>query len=98
VAERNIEFKADYRSGAGYLKLDHIARGEAAKQVYQEEQDRVLDYSRDGRLLGIEFLDLTEVNLEALPQDDSLPGEGELVVLFNANDIVPHVSYDLVGS
>ena len=77
---------------SGYLKLRFAGQGEAEIQFVQPDKSRVFDYSRTGRLLGIEFIEPGKVDLTELPQDEIVPQDGELVEIFSSYGITPQVS------
>lgn len=73
----------------GYLQL-RFPQGEDLVTFRDEESSRAYDFSREtGKLTGIEFLDPLGIDLTALPQDDIVPHEVELVELFRSGGILP---------
>ena len=62
-----VEF--DRSSNAAYIYLKSIGQGEAVRQHEVDDPDTrgmiVLDFDKDGRLIGIEVLDATR----ALPEE-----------------------------
>ena len=51
-------FKFEYDSEAGYIHYKDIAPGEAVKTVEVVEGYVIVDYDKDGNLLGVELLNL----------------------------------------
>lgn len=91
----NFDFIPDKtNNSAGYLGL--IGCGIVKMTHEQPEHGRVLEYGVDGELLGIEFLQPGIVDLTHLPQDETIPSEAKLVEIFNANNLIPAVSSDLI--
>lgn len=91
-----VRFAPDELAGAGYLYLRYgVKRGEADMRVEQAKQQRSLEYDSEGRLLGIDFLNLECVDLTDLPSDDVIPPDGNLVSLFNAFGVAPDIEVDL---
>jgi hypothetical protein len=66
------------------------------KVFLQEEHGRVLRYNTKGKLVEIEFAPGEVVDLQGLPQDETIPSDAKLVELFNAHNITPQVQEDLI--
>lgn len=62
----------------------------------QPEYKRILNYSRQGRLLGIVFAPGAMVDIRKLPQDANIPTDSKLVELFNAHNYTPQLQEDLI--
>ena len=82
-----------YDGGSASIEL--IPADLDAVVVEQSEHGRALFYNRTGKLSTIIF-DPGKVDLRRLPQDEHLPGDAELVVLFNAKGITPEVEQDIL--
>ena len=85
----DVEFNQGWslNSGEG-LREYHVFK--------QKEHDRVLRYNNNGKLVEIEFAQGEVVDLQDLPQDATIPSDAKLVELFNAHDITPQFSEDLI--
>lgn len=89
AVDSNARFTPDPIANAGYLYLrPGVKRGEGYAQVEQKAQNRVLEYSDTGELLGVDFLDLRSVNIGLLPQDDVIPQEKDLVTLLESSGVM----------
>ncbi|GAA4148237.1 DUF2283 domain-containing protein [Leifsonia shinshuensis] len=56
----------DDKADAAYIAFDEIASGEAVRQIIVDDEELgplsvILDVDRNGKLLGIELLDVTRV-------------------------------------
>lgn len=86
----NARLKIDRLANAAYLYLrSGVKRGEFDVQFVDEKHGTVSDFDSQGRLLGIEFIDLDQPDITALPQDDVVPIHDELIVMFKEKGIDP---------
>lgn len=65
MKKSNLRSSYDKEADAGYISLGDIANGEAVTQVVVEDKRLrgtiILDLDSSNQLLGIEFLDVTEL-------------------------------------
>jgi hypothetical protein len=65
--------------------------------VEQEEHERMLQYTRAGRLSQVVFPDAEHVDLRDLPKQDLVTPVPRLVELFDAEDIIPVTGEELLA-
>ena len=84
----HITFEIDGEAKALYIRL---REGDIAETIeYPEEQEVFLDLDKQGRLLGIEVLDTSGVDMESIFKDLSERyGIGDLSSLVNKSLVQP---------
>lgn len=82
-------------NGQGCLRLGKdIPAQRLSKPFLQVDNSRILEYTSTGRLAGITFLDLSNVDLSNLPQDDIIPADPVLLEIFNVHNLTPKFKAD----
>jgi uncharacterized protein YuzE len=60
-----IELRVDLEVGAAYVAFRHLEDGELVTQATRLDQDVVIQYDRDGRVIGIELIQILSESIES---------------------------------
>jgi uncharacterized protein YuzE len=60
-----IELRVDLEVGAAYVVFRHLEDGELIAQATRLDQDVVVQYDRDGRIVGIELIQILGESIES---------------------------------